>query len=177
MWVWICHRYLAHSLSFGGSGLFVVPDFKATFSHYMTLCTTSLTFVPSWHCVDLSGNPSQVVIWLCQNKASQLFSSSVHLCVWERKRSTENTTFTTVTFVLLSYCCSLKQTKMAFVKFLLCGFLIQTLWFFFYIIVFTVLEINELKRDCKVPDSNVSTICHFYLKTFVLCWWALGELG
>lgn len=38
---------------------------------------------------------------------------------------------------------------------------------FFYIIVFTVLEINELKQDCKVPDSNVYTPFHFYLQTSV----------
>lgn len=168
MWVWICHWYFAHSLNFGGWGLFVVPEFKDTVSPLMTLCTTSLTFVASWHCVDLSGSPSQVVIWHHHDEASVIFliCPCVCVCVWSTENNFHNC-HSCFTVILL-----LPETNktMAFVKFLLCGFLIQTLWFFFYIYnclhsAWTQVKIKV--KNCKVPDSSVSTTFHFYLKTSV----------
>lgn len=94
----------------------------------------------------------------------QLFSSSVHFCVCVRERYQPKTTFTTVTLVLLSLLLPKTNKKWPLWNSYYVGF-----WSkhcdFFYIIVFTVLEINELKQDCKVPDSNVSTPFRFYLQT------------
>lgn len=169
MWVWICHWYFAHSLNFGGLGLFVVPEFKDTVSPLMTLCTTTLTFVASWHCVDLSGSPSQVVIWHHHDEASVIFlicpCVCVCMCVINWKQLSQ--------LSLLFYCHIVapwnKQNNG------LCE--IPIMWvsdpnivIFFYIYnclhsAWTQVKIKV--KNCKVPDSSVSTTFHFYLKTSV----------
>lgn len=55
--------------------------------------------------------------------------------------------------------------KLAFVKVLPCGYLMQTgVTLSVFFIVLTVLEINELQRDYKVQDYNVCAlvICSSY---------------